>query len=567
MVGLSVFFPHRNSFMAKFSTVLILLALLQVIPASLQAAADFLTPAEQAWLREHPVIRTGPDPNYPPYEWMDTNGQCRGISSDYLELISQKLGVRFQEVRGRNWPELLELARQRKVDLLPAAAETPQRLKYLNFTNPYITVKAVIISREPYKNISELMGKKVAVVAGYFTDELITHHDVDVILVRTEDIQTALELTATGAVDAMVGDLASSIAVINQSGITGLRIVKHLDQKISHSIGVRKDWPQLVTILNKTLATINQNQRDEIRERWIKVIDIPWWQHSKVLYTLLSIAAVLLLIIAAFITWNRILTRQVLKRTTALQQAQTRLIHAAKMESVGQLATGVAHEVKNPLAIIRMGVEFLNGSPGRDQTEQEVLADMDDAVHRADTVILGLLDFSRNKKLQLQPGNVNKVIERSLHFMRHELDKRQITQTIELEQIQEIPIDFSKLQQVFINLFMNSAQAMQETGELLIYSRLHDLTAADVELSPAFKKGMTVIKIQVCDTGSGIEEKKEDKIFDPFYTDKEIGQGTGLGLSVSRNIIELHHGTLHLANRSSGGACATILLPCKKGEK
>ena len=551
--------PHLYYFSALF------ISLLSFVSVNATAAdLNFLTPAEQAWLTSHPVIRVAPDLDWSPYEWVDSKGKHRGISADYLKIISNKLGIRFEIIQYPQWSEALDKVRSRDVDLLSAVVPTPGRAEFLLFTAPYSHVTGVIVSTMKYQSVEELMGKKVAVATGYYWDEYITQHKVDVTLVRVEDSMTALEFVAMGAVDAMAGDLASTTELINRSSITNLRIVKHIDEKLELSLGVRNDWPQLTIILNKTLATITQQQHDAIRLRWVKLIDTDWWRNSTLQKTGATVIGFFLLVLLMVMVWNRTLARRVQQRAAELQQAQQQLIQAAKLKSIGQLAAGVAHEVKNPLAIIRMGIEFLSGGQNADETELEILRDMEDAVERANTVVHGLLDFSRDQELQLQQGgDINEVISKSLHFVEHELQKKQIVVRKELVQLPAMALDFSKLQQVFINLFINSIHAMEKQGTLLVITRLHDQdTETAVNDLPDYLTGIPLIQILVKDNGSGIDEKEGGKIFDPFYTTKEVGQGTGLGLSVCLNIIELHHGTLQLANHKDGGACATILLPC-----
>ncbi len=246
----------------------------------------------------------------------------------------------------------------------------------------------------------------------------------------------------------------------------------------------------------------------------------------------------------------------------ALKEAQQQLIQAAKLESVGRLSAGVAHEVKNPLAIIQLGVDFLSGSLGQDDTASSVLADIDDAVRRADTVIKGLLDFSREKKPDMEPADLNRTIRDSLALVRHELVQHNVelveTLTGELAAIQ---LDRDKMQQVFINLFMNAIQAMDRGGTLRVTTVRKVLTGDDLEGaddSERFEPGEAAIICWVEDTGTGIPESKVDKVFDPFFTTKPVGKGTGLGLSVTRNIIGLHDGTIQIRNRTEGGVRITL---------
>ncbi len=246
----------------------------------------------------------------------------------------------------------------------------------------------------------------------------------------------------------------------------------------------------------------------------------------------------------------------------ALKEAQQQLIQAAKLESVGRLSAGVAHEVKNPLAIIQLGVDFLTGSLGDDETARSVLADIDDAVRRADTVIKGLLDFSREKKPDMEAADLNRIIEDSLALVRHELIQHNLELVERLsEELGTVQLDGDKIQQVFINLFMNAIQAMERGGRLEVTTVGKILGRDDLDGpddTERFEPGEAAVVCLVEDTGAGIPESKVDKVFDPFFTTKPVGKGTGLGLSVTRNIIGLHGGTIQIKNRVEGGVRVTL---------
>jgi PAS domain S-box-containing protein len=242
-----------------------------------------------------------------------------------------------------------------------------------------------------------------------------------------------------------------------------------------------------------------------------------------------------------------------------LQATQARLIQAAKMESIGRLATGVAHEVKNPLAILLMGVEYL-AEELRDKAGPDVamtVAQMFDAVHRADAIVRGLLDYSSASQLKLVPGNLHHVLEQALLLVRHQLRPKKITVTRQFAPaLPSLLLDQPRLEQVFINLFLNSVHAMSAGGHLIITTRTE---------SAANDTQRVIVLIE--DNGPGLPAEVLAKIFDPFFTTKPTGQGTGLGLAVSRNIVELHGGTLTLSNRADGGACATLTFTTQpKGE-
>ena len=254
--------------------------------------------------------------------------------------------------------------------------------------------------------------------------------------------------------------------------------------------------------------------------------------------------------------------RALLESHQALKEAQQQLVQAAKLESVGRLSAGVAHEVKNPLAIIQLGVDFLGGSLQKDETAMSVLTDIGDSVRRADTVIKGLLDFSREKKPDMEPADLNCIIEDSLALVRHELVQHNVELAQRLsDNSAAVQLDRDKMQQVFINLFMNAIQAMDRGGRLGVTTARKILDRDDLEGpedAECLQPGQATVICHVEDTGTGIPESKVDKVFDPFFTTKPVGKGTGLGLSVTRNIIGLHGGTIQIKNRIEGGVRVTL---------
>jgi signal transduction histidine kinase len=325
-----------------------------------------------------------------------------------------------------------------------------------------------------------------------------------------------------------------------------------------------------VSILNKGLASISPSEKTAIRKQWVELDTSRFWEKPVYKYTALAVLGLSLLFVVAVIIWNRMLNARVRQRTQELKNAQMQLIQAEKMESIGRLAAGVAHEVKNPLAIIQMGADYLSQEMPADETTSEVINDIDDAVRRADMVVKGLLDFSRDKELGLKQGNINQVIEISLHLVDHEMRQRNIEVILDLaENVPDIDLDANKLQQVLINLFMNSAHAMERKGKLFVASCLKTLDSrSDLarDHENRFNPGDTVLWVEIEDTGTGIKEEDKVKIFDPFYTTKPVGEGTGLGLSVSKNIINLHEGAIDIRNRKEGGASVVIMFKLKAGD-
>jgi signal transduction histidine kinase len=238
-----------------------------------------------------------------------------------------------------------------------------------------------------------------------------------------------------------------------------------------------------------------------------------------------------------------------------LRAAHLQLIQSEKLDSIGRIAAGVAHEVKNPLMIILTGAKILSKrlSP-EDESTRAVLTDMVEAVERADKIISGLLSYARDGEVDLKRHDLNTVLEKSLRLVKHEVDKRRTRIVVALEPaLLPVMLDAFKMQQVFVNVITNSLHAMEQDGEIHIRTAIEQVSTA-----PRGVEQMATVCVE--DTGPGIPAEHLDKVFDPFFTTKPAGSGTGLGLSVCRQIIEMHGGTIDIGNRERGGARVTVRL-------
>ncbi|MGH7969472.1 MAG: sensor histidine kinase, partial [Limisphaerales bacterium] len=247
-----------------------------------------------------------------------------------------------------------------------------------------------------------------------------------------------------------------------------------------------------------------------------------------------------------------------------LKQTQLQLIQAAKLESVGALAAGVAHEVKNPLQTLLMGLEYLGPRlPPENETLTMVLADMRDAVSRANSVVSGLLQLSADTDFELKPEDLNAVVKRSLRLINSQAIAAKITVVRKLENaLPRVRIDRAKLEQVLINLFLNALQAMSPGGVLSVATRaarFGEESLSQETAHPGFQQGERLVVAEVRDQGTGIKEQNLPKIFDPFFTTKAPAGGTGLGLSVVKKIVDLHGAAISISNAPEGGVVARLI--------
>lgn len=248
------------------------------------------------------------------------------------------------------------------------------------------------------------------------------------------------------------------------------------------------------------------------------------------------------------------LNEQLVNAQEDLRQTQMQLFQAEKLDSLGRVAASVAHEVKNPLGTLQLGVDYFSMQQAYLGKEgQRMLKCMQEAIERAECIIHEMLDFSRSENLTIQPCPANEVVSSAVRMIAHELVERKIA-LVEAYCGGNplIRADRSKIEQVIINLVMNSAQAMPGGGRLEVSTATGVLNEIHREEGlremDLMKAGDEIVSIQVRDYGHGIAPDLAHRIFEPFFTTKPPGEGTGLGLPVSKRIVELHRGRLLVQN-------------------
>lgn len=251
-----------------------------------------------------------------------------------------------------------------------------------------------------------------------------------------------------------------------------------------------------------------------------------------------------------------------------LRDSHRSLVSAAKMESVAALAAGVAHEIRNPLAQIQMAVDGALGAVGDNAMAKEFLEMSVEAIRRADGIVSELVSYSTSTKLDLAKSDLNEFVKETLDLMAEEFETYATEVKRELDDAKPTAfLSKNELQQVFLNLLFNALQAMSIEGELIIRTGVVTVEGLDSQegsrTGAKVRNGDEAAFIEVIDNGPGIAEVDLPRVFDPFFTSKATGaaQGKGLGLTVAKQLIELHGGAIQLENlNSDSGMKATVLL-------
>ncbi|MCG8568353.1 MAG: transporter substrate-binding domain-containing protein, partial [Desulfobacterales bacterium] len=297
-----------------------------------------LTLEEEEWIRNNPVISVGVDLDFVPIEYLDENLEYTGVAGDFLKLVEQRTGLRFDIDTDHSWDESFQRVREGKIHMVGAAVPSPQRREFLDFSLPFASLSGVIIVK---KNVSEpmdldkLRGMRVTVVNKYIWQDILEDEYPELELSPAPNIETALKKVSFGIADAMVGYLPSASHYIERLGISNLEVSGDTVRSLNISFAVNKDVPHLVDILNRVLEYTPEVQKKQIVRRWISLE----WRSAQ---NLRRIAKVLVpgvslgvFILIAIIIWNRSLKRQVTQRTEILNRelAQRTRMETALRES------------------------------------------------------------------------------------------------------------------------------------------------------------------------------------------------------------------------------------------
>ena len=233
---------------------------------------------ERAWLSKHPKIIVGGEIDWAPFDFVDETGAHSGISNDYIKVIAEALGLEIEIITDSSWNNLLEMMKNKQIDVLPAIYYDNAREEFLNYTTSYARVTEFIYVRDETDwvfELDDLVGKKVVVVKGYTVEDILRDKYPDIQLITADNIKESLKKLILGEADAFIGDIASTSYNIRTYSMTGVKPVAPgpFTEPTVH-IGVRKDWPELRSLINKVLSSMPEAQKDLISTRWFTQVSM-----------------------------------------------------------------------------------------------------------------------------------------------------------------------------------------------------------------------------------------------------------------------------------------------------
>lgn len=237
-----------------------------------------LTDKEKQWIKSHPVINVGGESDWAPFDFVDESGNYVGLSKDYLDLISQKSGLKFNYSTGLNWESLLKALENKQIDILPAIYFTNKRAQMYNFSIPYLTLSDYFFTKNDYPridNINQLNGKKIAVIKGYELISWLKKNYPNIKLVEKENIYESLKCVETGDCDTFIGDNPSTTYTIEKYFLTDIILNNTVKQRapVKLYMATRKDYTILKDIIDKTIKSFTNAEKKEVSSKWMTLVD------------------------------------------------------------------------------------------------------------------------------------------------------------------------------------------------------------------------------------------------------------------------------------------------------
>lgn len=340
------------------ASIVMLASLAWLSPPALAATSNpspltlSLSKADQAWLAAHPVIRLGIDPNYGPYSFIDAQGNLQGVVTDFLAVLEPALGVRFEIISSLDWPQLMAAVKAYRIDAVATVVHLPERDAFLNFTAVYLPTPLVVMTRAStpqLHSIGDLSRLSLSLVKDYSSSKQLLAQFPDLHPHYVDKPLDGLVAVATGASDAYVGVLGVNTFLAAQQGMTNLKVNAGFDMKVNgQRFGVRRDWPQLATILDQALAAMPVQQQNAIFQKWmpLEAREIQRLSQPTLvtrLYPwLLGLLGISLFGYLATLLWNRQLKRELVRRQDELMASTARLQAAETIAHVGHWQYKVA---------------------------------------------------------------------------------------------------------------------------------------------------------------------------------------------------------------------------------
>ncbi|MCF6340464.1 MAG: transporter substrate-binding domain-containing protein [Sulfurimonas sp.] len=520
------------------------------------------TKKQQKWIDKHKIIRYVIDNHWMPIEGLSKHtNEHIGITSNYIDLISQKTGIKFELIVTDSWTKSNEMIISRDADLYACVSKTTDREKILNFSTAYIELPQIFVTNKDVNfigDIKELYGKKLVLIDGYSITEAIQREHPEIEIIKVKKITDAFKILIEGKAYAYIDGLPIASYYIQKKGYSNLKISGLSGYEYEFSMALREDWGiKGIEVINKALNSITEEEKGEIYNKWLKVK-----YDREIDYTLIwQVSAFVLFFIAGTLYWNRKLSVEVKKRKriqVKLQEINKKLEIAKKdaqsaSRAKSDFLSNMSHEIRTPMNAILGFAELLDNQI-EDKKQKSFIKTIRSSGQTLLHLINDILDLSKIESGKLEiiktKVNINNVLEETIAIFK--LLVKQKGLKLELILDEDIPtsllLDSHRFKEILINLIGNAIK-FTDSGYVKVIVLVDEVYEHNSKVDLTFK---------VKDSGIGIEKSNIEKIFNMFEQSenqdtKKYG-GTGLGLAISRKLAILMGATLEVKSEFGAGS-------------
>lgn len=523
-------------------------------------------------------ILIGGDHNYPPYEFINEQGQPDGYNTELTRAIAEVMGIDI-EIQLGTWDDMRNNLTKGDIDVLQGMVYSKDRNQDYDFSPPHAIINQSIFARKGEARIaslSALTNKEVIVQEGGIMHDHLLQQNVKANLILVDTHAAALRLLASGKHDyALVANLPG-LYLGRELELSNITPIGSPFGTLEYGYAVPKNHPQLLALFSEGLAILkNTGRQQTIYDKWLGALEKPHLPWEKIVFFTGIASALLLLILSGIVIWNRMLTRQVLLRTNEIRRQHEQLIQADKMASLGVLVAGVAHEINNPSSLLLLNLpvikemyqdmepileerystqgdfDFAGLTYSRLRTEiPTILDDMLTGTQSIRRIVNDLRDFAHQRPVDSYENvDLNDVVAMSIRLVENTI--RKSTNDFQTNYSNSLPSflgNAQQIEQVIINLIVNACQALDDANK-------------GITISTYYLHKSERLYLEIIDQGCGIKPSDLPSLCDPFFTTKREEGGTGLGLSISSSIINDHEGTLTYSSELGKGTSVVVSLP------
>ena len=520
---------------------------------------NFLSKAEKQWIRVHKTIKACVHPNWSPIEFSSDNSasEINGIAIDAIKMLLKKSNLKYESVYTKSCAQSQEFLKEKKCDILPAIAKTPDREKFALFTEPFLSYKLAILSKidKPFvEDISQLYGKVIAKRSESYLPQLIKRKYPKIKVLSTKNILESIEKVIDGSAYATIAPLPIVQHYINEHSLSSVYIAGYMNEKYNLPVAVRKDMPILQSILNKSMKYVTKEEKNNIYHKWVYTSvkeKIDWKMMSIVIASFLIVLVVVLIFLFRIRQINKKLSQKIEQAVEENTAHLIKIQQQSRLAQMGEMLSMIAHQWRQPLSAISATSATISLKAQLGNLDIDTAKELSDKIssyaQHLSATIADFRDFYKGKK-EKKSTSVDNVIESVMDIIEVSITNKNIEIIKELNAKEKIDIYPNKLKQVILNLVKNAEDALIENMPNNPYIKIKSYRS----------KSQTIISVS--DNAGGVPEEIMDRIFDPYFSTKSEKNGTGLGLYMSKIIIEDHcKGSLRVENGNKG-AIFTIIL-------